>query len=87
MRTDTNMPGTRLPSRIGEAGASADGARAGIDVVVEAFDGAVIDMAAIALDLQVHGNLLLLQPGLGVVADIVQIGLLVHLEIGIDAIV
>ena len=40
MRTDTNMPGIRLPSLVGEAGAGADRARAGIDPVVEAFDRA-----------------------------------------------
>ena len=70
-----------------EAGAGADGARAGIDAVVEAFDDAVIDMAAVAFDLQIDGDFLLLVLGLGVVAHIVQVGLLVDFEIGIDAIV
>ena len=72
---------------IGEAGAGANGARAGVDAIVEAFDGAVIDMAAVALRPQIDRNLLLLGLGLGVVAYIVQIGLLVDLEIGIDAVV
>ena len=70
-----------------EAGAGADGARAGADAIVEALDDALIDMAAVARQRQFDRDLLLLGLGIGMGMDALDIGLLVDIEIGIDAVI
>ena len=70
-----------------EARAGANAARAAIDPVIEAVNVTAIDAILVASDDDLYRNLLLLLVQLAVIADVIQVGLLVDLEIGVDAII